>query len=204
MFRREITDWPSPDERYAICKIFSDEFDLRTAKVARAEVIEKATGKVLCDLTRDDIGTGGDREGNVLWSPDSKRFAYFSSDLTPPAGNLFSTPRPAPQKKQTVVYQLSGESFRRVELTPGEPPGRSEDRELEGTILGHEYTEPLRWEAPNVLVLERHDYYEKLKPAEIEGVKFESIHGFGRLYEITATIAPDGTAAAEWKLRDPE
>lgn len=167
----------------------------------RAELIEKATGEVLCDLTRDDIGTGADREGAVLWSPDSKRFAYLSSDLSVQQGNLFSTPRPAPLRKLTAVYQKAGESFSRVELFPTEPPERASDTELQGAILGHEYTEPIRWEKANVLVLERHEYYEKLQPDSIGDMKFESIHTLARWYRITATIAPDGTAAAKWKLR---
>jgi hypothetical protein len=50
------------------------------------------------DLTPDDIGTGAQREGEALWSPDSKRVAWLSSDLTQQRGNLFSTPRPAPHK----------------------------------------------------------------------------------------------------------
>ena len=54
----------------------------RGSKVERAELIDQKSGQVLCDLTPDDIGTGADREGEVLWSPDSKRFAYRSSDLT--------------------------------------------------------------------------------------------------------------------------
>jgi hypothetical protein len=29
----------------------------------------------------------------------------------------------------------------------------------------------------------------------------ESIHGLGRLYQITATIDPDGKATLVWKLR---
>ena len=52
-----------------------------------------------------------------------------------------------------------------------------------------------------MLVLERHEYYEKLKPTAIGEVKFKSIHGFDRLYRITATIAPDGKATVVWKLR---
>lgn len=204
LFPAEIVAWPSPNERYAIRKIFSDAFDLRGSKVVRAEVIEKASGQVLCDLTRDDIGVGPDREGEILWSPDSKRFAYLSSDLSVRQGNLFSTPRPAPQRKLTAVYQMSGESFGRVELSPSEPPGRETDAELNGAILGHEYTEPVRWEKPDVLVLERHEYYEKLQPDAIGDIKFESIHTLARRYRVTATIAPDGKAAVVWKLRkDP-
>lgn len=201
LFRLEIVDWLSPDKRYAIRKVFSDEFNLSGSKVTRAEVIEQQSGQALCDLTRDDIGTGADREGKILWSPDSKRFAYVSSDLTPPAGNLFSTPRPAPERKQTAVYQVSGESFARVEVPLSEVPGRADDAELEGAILGHDYIEPLRWSKPDVLVLEKHEYYEKLKPTVIGDTKFESIHSFDRLYQITVSVGPDGKATAVWKLR---
>jgi hypothetical protein len=58
LFRREIVDWPSPNGRYAIRKVFSDEFDLTDSKVVRAELIEKASGQVRCDMTADDIGFG--------------------------------------------------------------------------------------------------------------------------------------------------
>ena len=200
LFRREMVDWFSPNDLYAIRKVFSDELELRGSKVERAELIEKKTGRVLCDLTRDDIGTGAQREGEALWSSASKRVACLSSDLTEQQGNLFSTPRPAPLKKQTAVYQLSGESFTRVELSPGEVPGRDSDSELERAILGHEYTEPVRWQKPNVLVLRRHEYYRKMMPTKIDNLTFDSIQDLARQYQITATIEPDGKATLVWKL----
>ena len=95
LFQREIVDWFSPNGLYAIRKVFTDELELGGSKVERAELIEKKSGRVLLDLTRDDIGTGAQREGEALWSPDSKRVACLSSDLTVQRGNLFSTPRPA-------------------------------------------------------------------------------------------------------------
>jgi hypothetical protein len=201
LFQREMVDWFSPNDLYAIRKVFTDELELSGSKVVRAELVEKKTGRVLLDLTPDDIGTGAQREGEALWSPDSKRVACLSSDLTQQRGNLFSTPRPAPHKKQTAVYQLSGDLFTRVELPLGEVPRRESDTELERAILGHEYIEPIRWQKPNVLVLQRHEYYEKLKPTEIGDVKFESIHTLSRWYQITATIDPDVKATLVWKLR---
>ncbi len=201
LFQREMIAWFSPNDLYAIRKIFTDELGLSGSKVERAELIEKKTGRVLCDLTPDDIGTGAQREGEALWSSDSKCVACLSSDLTEQKGNLFSTPRPAPLKKQTAVYQLSGESFTRVELPLSEVPGRDSDAELEGAILGHEFTEPIRWQKPNVLLLERHEYYEKHKPMVVGNETFQTIGTLSRWYNITATITSEGKATLVWKLR---
>ena len=201
LFRREIVEWPSPNKRYAIRKIFSDEFDLAESKVVRAELIERESGEVRCDMTADDIGLGSDREGKVLWSPDSKRFAYLSAWMKQPDGPLLRNPPAEPPRKQTTVYQLAGDSFTRVEMALTEVPGREKDEELTGAVLGHEYTEPVRWAKPDLLILERHEYYQKLRPRTIEGVKFEEVHSFDRLFQIAATIKPDGIARVVWKLR---
>ena len=194
LFRGEIVDWTSPDGRYSIRKTFTNPFDLTESKVSHSELIEKATGQVLCDLTNADIGVGGGREGSVLWSPDSKRFAYVASDLSHPGG-IFRTPQPPPQKTQTTVYQLSGNSCVKVDLPLNQPPGQESDREITGAVMGHDFVSPTRWQNPNTLILEKHDYYEKLTPSSGE------IHGFDRLYEITVSFKEDGTASTSWKLR---
>ena len=195
LFRGEIVDWTSPDGRYSIRKTFTDPLDLTQSKVSHAELIEKATGQTVCDLTDADIGVGGGREGSVLWSPDSKRFAYVASDLSH-AGNLFRTPPPPPQRTQTTVYQSSGNSFAKVNLPLDQPPGKESDPEIKGAVMGHEFVSPTRWANDNTLTLERHDYYEKLAPSS------GSIHAFARLYEITVSFKDDGTANTKWKLRE--
>jgi uncharacterized delta-60 repeat protein len=194
LFRGEIIDWTSPDGRYGIRKTFTDPLDLTESKVSHAELIEKTTGQTVCDLTNADIGVGGDREGSVLWSPDSKRFAYVASDLSQ-AGSLFRIPGPPPQRTQTTVYQSSGNSFAKVNLPLDQPPGKESDPEIKGAVMGHEFVSPVRWADANTLILERHDYYEKLT---IPSGK----HGFARLYEITVSCKNDGTANTSWKLRD--
>ena len=195
LFRGEIVDWISPDGHYAIRKAFSNPLDLRDSKVSHAELIEKTSGKAICDLTAEDIGAGSAREGTVLWSPDSKHFAYVSSD-TVHGGNPFSNPPLPPQKTQTAVYQLSGNSCARVDLPLNQPPGQESDRQLTGAVMGHDFVTPTRWENPNTLILEKHDYYEKLTPSSGE------IHGFGRLYEITVSFKENGMASTSWKLRE--
>lgn len=120
LFPREIVKWPSPDGRYAIHKWFSEQGDKGETKVIRAELIEKATGRALVDLTSSDIGKGAwDRDGDVLWAPDSKRFAYVSSDLTPMrTGGL---------KEQTTVFQLTGQAFGKVDLPLADKPETERD-----------------------------------------------------------------------------
>ncbi|MGE5208931.1 MAG: hypothetical protein ACM3KL_06330 [Alphaproteobacteria bacterium] len=200
-FRNEIVDWFSPNDAYAIRKIFTDEGGFSCSKVQRAELIEKKTGRVLCELTPGDIGTGAQREGEALWSPDSLRVACLSSDMTEQKGNLFSTPRPAPLRKQTAVYQFSKGRFVKVDLALNEGPVDSAgEDQLKGAILGHTYMEPMRWETPNVLILRQHNYYEKEMPTQIGNTTFNTIHGFARTYEIRATIEPDGKGHASWKL----
>src|ERR1700730_1805064 len=195
LFRGEIVDWTSPDGRYSIRKTFTDPLELSDSKVSHAELIEKATGQTVCDLTDADIGVGGGREGSVLWSPDSKRFAYVASDLTTSGGILTGSPLP-PQRTQTTVYQSSGNSFAKVNLPPDQAPGKESDPEIKGAVMGHEFVSPVRWTNANTLILERHDYYEKLTPSA------GYIHTFGHFYEITVSFKEDGTANTSWKLRD--
>ena len=190
LFPREIVKWPSPDGRYAIHKLFSEEDDNGETKVVRAELIEKATGKALIDLTASDIGKGGwNRDGDVLWAPDSKRFAYVSSDLTPMrAGGL---------KKQTAVFQLTGEAFGKVELPLAEKSEAESDAKLSGATLIHDFVEPVDWLTPTVLKIRRHDYYQT---KDESGSSSDSV----RVYDITGTIGVDGKAAIDSKLVEEE
>jgi hypothetical protein len=194
LFRGEIVDWISPDGRYSIRKTFTSPLELSDSKVSHAELVEKGANQMLCDLTDADIGVGADREGSVLWSPDSKRFAFVASDLSH-AGNLFRTPLPPPQKTQTTVYQSSGKSFTKINLPLDQPPGKESDPQIRGAVMEAELVTPVQWADANTLILERDDNYAKLT------VSSESVRRFARLYEITVSFKDDGTANTSWKLR---
>jgi hypothetical protein len=62
--------------------------------------------------------------------------------------------------------------------------------------MEQDFVTPTRWEKANTLVLERHDYYEKLMLSSAAN------HSFARNYEITVSFKEDGTASTSWKLRD--
>lgn len=182
-FRSEIVDWLSPDGRYAIRKVFSDKFNYPDSKVTRAELIEKATGKTVLNLTADDIGTGYDREGSVLWAPDSKLFAFLTNQM---AGG----------EEQITVYQFSGESFAKVELPRGEVPTTEGDSELKGAVFAFEYPrlDTLRWTKPNVVSFQK-VYSYKSNSTNASGL----IQHFDRTYEVTMTIGENGKVTTEQK-----
>jgi hypothetical protein len=149
---------------------------------------------VLCDLTGDDIGAGGDREGSVLWSPDSKRFAYVASDNTT-LGRFSPGPPDPPQRTQTTVYQSSGKSFAKVNLPLDQPPGKESDPQIRGAVMYEESVTPTRWVKADTLMFERFDHYTKLNP-------LSGRTHVGRSYEITVSFKGDGTANTSWKLLD--
>jgi hypothetical protein len=178
--RKEIVDWTSPDGHLAIRKVFSEARVTEISKVVKAELIEKATGKAIANLSEDDIGSGVHREGKVLWSPDSKRFAYFSGALASHA--------------HTVVYQKNGGMFARANLSEVELPGRAGDAELVGAQHLRKFVEPQRWIQPDELELLHHDSFESKRA---DG----SIHSIGRTYRITRNFTT-GKATAEVRTSD--
>lgn len=168
MFRKEIVDWESPDGKYAVRKVFSIAEPRENSKVERAELVAKHGSSVLADLSADDQGQGIDREGRVLWSPDSRRVAFYSV---------------AGMSAETVVYQAAGASkFSRVEVPEPELPGRAGDAELKGAKQIYTHVEPLEWESPQRLILRRHEYWEG-KHAN------GSIQSIGRTYLVTVVVA---------------
>ena len=186
-FRKEIVGWPSPDGRFAIRKVFSSGEEILPSKVMTSELIEKTSGKVLLKL--EDHGTDSDREGAVLWAPDSKRFAHHWVNLS-----VLDEKESGPRRKMTHVYQDTGNGFTEVKLALDVPADRATDAEVKAASVRHEWIEPVRWSAPNVLVLERHDSFEPPPSLENTG-------GFDRLYEITVTFREGADPSIEWKTR---
>ncbi|HSJ01704.1 MAG TPA: SH3 domain-containing protein [Verrucomicrobium sp.] len=174
LFRKEIVGLVSPDGKFAVRKGFSTVEPREDSRVVRSEVIEVAAGKeaasealALADLLPDDQGEGMDREGQVLWSPDSRRFAMCSV---------------VGMSTKTVIYQAAGAKFLRVEVAEAELPGRAGDAELKGAKKIFTCVDPLRWEAPQMLVLRQHEYWEG-KHAD------GSLNAIGRTYVISVVVA---------------
>lgn len=209
-FRREIVDWFSPDGRYAIHKVFSDEFDIAHSRVTRTELIERATGSVLSDLTDADTGTGRGREGDVLWAPDSKRFAFL------PGNYLREEPsiREADSSlRGLIVYQLLGEVVSRVDLPASvhQDAEKASVPEVKNAVFMGEYIgpKPLRWVKPNVLVFGRDYFYQindtpEIARRRLSGQEFPYVEPLRRPIDILVTIGADGKVTVERKLRGHE
>ncbi len=173
LFRGEIVDWFSPDGRYTIRKVFSAPHDLKTSRVSRSELVEKSSGRVIHDLTEDDEGQGADREGEVFWSVDSRRFAAYSC---------------GEYSGHTTVFQIEGDAVRLIPLPVDPPPGRDADAQLKAAKLVHCFIEPVRWITPTTLALDRREYFRSTDSSA-------TIHDIGRYYHITVELSADGRAA---------
>ena len=174
-FRRELTDWPSPDGTYAVHKVFSNEYADSDSTVTRAELIEKASRRVLKDFSSDDEGAGMEREGQILWTDDSQRFAAYSC---------------AQLSGHTTVYQIAGDQVQTVALPVDDPPGRSTDAELKGAKHIHTFIEPVRWTTPTILEVYRHDYFQSTDATR-------ATRDIGRSYHISVAIGADGKATVK-------
>ena len=177
-FRREITDWPSPDGKYAFHKVFLDEYTDEDSIVTRSELIDKASGKRVLDLKSEDNGAGGYKEGEVEWAPDSRGFLFTTG--TPKVGF------------ETKLYVWSGKSFRKIDFPKDSGPPPDSDPKLAGAVYERIGQNITHWTKPNTLVCDRTYYYEKR-------IDPDSPFYIERKYEITMTIGPDGKITSERK-----
>jgi hypothetical protein len=182
-FRRELTDWPSPDGKYAVHKVFSDEYTDEDSKVTRAELVDKASGKRVFDLTREDHGFGRNREGDVEWAPDSKGF-------------LFSTSRTAHEQEMKLFYLL-GKSFQKIELPQRDKPPTEPAPEIGNAAYYGESYEEIHWQRPGVLICRTYYIYKKTGADGIASYLY-------RAYERTMTIGADGKITSEGKWLSPK
>ena len=182
-FRREITDWPSPDGKYAFHKVFSDEYTDEDSVVTRSELIDKTSGKRVLDLKSEDNGAGSYKEGQIEWAPDSKGFLFTTE--TQKAG------------AETKLYAWTGKSFAKIDLPHDNTPPRDADPKVADATYGGIGAETFRWSKPGTVVCDRIYYYTK-------SVVPDSPYIVEQKYELTMTIGPDGKLTTQTKkLSEP-
>src|SRR6266480_891000 len=84
-------------------------------------------------------------------------------------------------KKQTAIFQLTGQTFGKVDLPLAETSGAEGAPKLSAATLINNFVGPVRWVTPTVLKIARHDHYKTTDEC-----------GFSRVYDITATMGADG------------
>lgn len=144
----------SPDGRFGIRRTFADDDIDDSGRAEGIELVSIADGKSVLDLYDEYANRGS----TVLWSPDSRRFAYAASSR---------------RITEVAVYERAGDDFHAVELPDldaFQPHSRKNERE------GHfnESTDdPKRWLGPNELVVHRTVSYqverEEGDPQELSG-----------------------------------
>ena len=126
---------PSPNGRYALRLTPLPEEEVPRAK---ADLVEKATGKVVLDL---DTANANQLDGTVLvWSADSKWVAYGTREA---------------KGGETSVYVSNGSDFELVELPDDlpQPAIKFLKAEKGGAKNYGGATKPLRWLKPGELEL---------------------------------------------------
>src|SRR5205085_5248870 len=125
--KQSPSKFPSPDKRFAL-RITSEE-----GEEAKAELIEKASGKAMVDF-------GMPHHRQVLvWSPDSKWFAYCNRGDK--SGDL-------------SVYFWNGTAFDIIELPEDLPSADVNVQDSAGAVNNYgRAVEPVRWSKPGELQL---------------------------------------------------
>src|SRR3954469_8075409 len=120
--------FPSPDKRFALQITPSSDSD-----EAKAELIEKATGKTIVDL-------GMPHHRQVLvWSSDSKWFAYCNR---------------GDKSGELSVYFWNGTAFEDIKLPDDLPAASVDVPDSAGAVKNYGgAVEPLRWSKPGELQL---------------------------------------------------
>jgi len=143
--KEKISDF-SPDKKFALRTSYDPAIDdgsgqsISNDAIKSIDVIALLDKKVVASLVeRNDSGDIGSIEGKIVWSPDSKWFAYGVSE-----GHRVT---------ETSVCHWKGDKFE-----PLETEGLSVDP---GGDARNQYITPLRWVKPGTLVLNQFTIFYK-------------------------------------------
>ena len=158
-------EFPSPDGRFAFR-------ETRGKDHTTLDLVEKASGKLVCHVL-DSADYGPRLTGDVLWSPDSKRFALSSSE--------------ARLSSSISVFTSEGGTFRDVDLPDCADPKipakyENEERLHHWREIG--FWDPVRWQKDGSL--------------EIRGRTTRDGNENWVTSERTVILAPD--KAGKWRI----
>lgn len=152
LFRRVITAWEAPDGRHAVRKVFSSPYPDGDSHVVKAEVVDVRTCKPVYDFTEADTGRGENREGSVLWAPDSRAFAHTCRDIPPARGCSGEWV----ERTLTTVHRLRNGRFEPVAIHPDTAFPRDPDIPPSATVASSRM-EATAWTGPGHLRMRQVD-----------------------------------------------
>jgi hypothetical protein len=127
----------SPDQKFAVRISCSSEPEntknIDSSLITAVELVSLPSKEVVTKLSQNYDGGAP----SVIWSRDSKWFAFSSSD--------------GPRVTDTYVYHRSGDEF-------AEFKAENLQVDVEGDVR-NQYVKPLRWVKPGVLLLEQYDIF---------------------------------------------
>jgi len=126
-------EYPSPDGRFAF--LFTRPPEGRKT----LDVVEKDSGKILHRIVESDESFGDRLNAEVIWTPDSKRFAV--TYMLNRRGSGIS------------IYSRTGDTFRELKL-PNLPSVELPANSGDGKITNVDSTSAVRWEKDGSLVVE--------------------------------------------------
>jgi hypothetical protein len=141
----DLIKYRSPDGKFALLLVETDD------EAVSIKLVEVASRKVVLDLA--DSGHPYSEHSKLLWSPDSKRFAFFEDNR---------------RGGSTSVYRRSGDAFEEVNL-----PEISDCKNKKN--VGKEFavgTEPKRWlNSTTLLLLGTQEWSDSEEPDETHQCK---------------------------------
>lgn len=149
-FAQKIRDI-SPDGQFAMLLSYDEELnkefmgsDMDTPdKIApeamkQVDIVALPSKKIVTTL-RDGEALDGNTNIALIWSSDSKWFAFYSGHT---------------RTGDTEVYRRSGDEF--VLALQTDDRQIHSEKGLEGAVVKNEYVRPVRWTKPGILILRHH------------------------------------------------
>jgi hypothetical protein len=149
-FAQKIRDI-SPDGQFAMLLSYDEELNKefmgsdmdtpdRIAPEAMKQVdIVTLPWKKIVTTLRDVQALDGNTNIALIWSPDSKWFAFYSGQT---------------RTGDTEVYRRSGDEF--VLALQTDDAQLKSEKGLKGAVVKNDYVRPIRWTKPGVLLLKHH------------------------------------------------
>jgi len=141
----------SPDGQFAMLVSYDEELNkefvgsemdtpdkIAPEAMKQVDLVALPSKKIVTNL-RDVEALDGNTNIALIWSPDSKWFAFYSGHT---------------RTGDTEVYRRSGSEF--VLALQTDDAQLKSEKGLKGAVVKNDYVRPIRWTKPGILILRHH------------------------------------------------